>query len=136
MRAKNSGFLTPSFETICSFGSNGAIIHYKPQEGDANNKKIEANNLLLLDSGGHYLDMGTTDVTRTFYLGNKNNISNYQQECFTRYDWFYKMLTLFLYELLNALFSFVLKKGSKRPHTAKLEDFPQWYCVDSLRFIR
>jgi Xaa-Pro aminopeptidase len=84
LRASQLGFLTPSFETICSFGSNGAIIHYKPQEGDSNNKKIESNNLLLLDSGGHYLDMGTTDVTRTFYLGNKETISDYQKECFTR----------------------------------------------------
>ena len=37
---------------------------------------------LLIDSGGHYLDMGTTDVTRTVYLG--DNITPYQKECFTR----------------------------------------------------
>ena len=78
------GFLAPSFETICSFGSNAAMIHYIPQKNDPNNKRITANNLLLLDSGGHYLDMGTTDVTRTLYLGNKETISSYHRECFTR----------------------------------------------------
>jgi Xaa-Pro aminopeptidase len=56
LRAKNSGFLRPSFETICSIGSNGSIIHYKAKEETA--KRIEGNNLLLLDSGGHYVDMG------------------------------------------------------------------------------
>ena len=84
MRATQLGFFTPSFETICSFGANGAIIHYKPEENSEKNKKIQSDNLLLLDSGGHYLDMGTTDVTRTFYLGDKTAISDYHKECFTR----------------------------------------------------
>lgn len=82
-RATKPGFLTPSFETICGFGSNGAIIHYKPHPNEKN-KTIESNNLLLIDSGGHYSDMGTTDVTRTVYLGDKSTISDYQRECFTR----------------------------------------------------
>ena len=56
LRGKYSGFLRPSFETICSIGPNGSIIHYKAKEETA--KKIERNNLLLLDSGGHYVDMG------------------------------------------------------------------------------
>jgi Xaa-Pro aminopeptidase len=56
LRAKYPGFLRPSFETICSIGPNGSVIHYKAKEETA--KKIEANNLLLLDSGGHYVDMG------------------------------------------------------------------------------
>ena len=81
MRTKLVGFLTPSFETICGFGSNGAIIHYKPKIGDT--KRLERNNLFLVDSGGHYLDLGTTDVTRTVFLGNPLNISDYQRECFT-----------------------------------------------------
>ena len=55
LRAKKSGFFTPSFETICSFGSNGSIIHYKPDKNSDKNKKVEQDNLLLLDSGGHYL---------------------------------------------------------------------------------
>lgn len=84
LRATRAGFLSPSFETICGIGSNGAVIHYKPKLDDENTKKIEANNLLLIDSGGHYVDMGTTDVTRTVYLGDKQTITAYQRECFTR----------------------------------------------------
>ena len=56
MRAQQgSGFLRPSFETICAFGANGSVIHYKPEEASA--KQVEAGNLLLLDSGGHYQDV-------------------------------------------------------------------------------
>lgn len=80
MRYNRTGCMGPSFETICSIGSNGAIIHYKPEQETC--KQIENNNVLLIDSGGHYLDMGTTDVTRTVFLG--DNISEYQRECFTR----------------------------------------------------
>ncbi len=82
MRLKTSGCMCPSFETICSIGSNGAIIHYKPEIHSS--KKIESEQILLLDSGGHYLDMGTTDVTRTVFLGDTNKITSYQKECFTR----------------------------------------------------
>lgn len=82
MRLNQTGCLSPSFETICSIGSNGAVIHYKPNE--ENSKLIETNNILLIDSGGHYLDMGTTDVTRTVFLGDTSKISAYQKECFTR----------------------------------------------------
>ena len=82
MRLNQTGCLSPSFETICSIGSNGAVIHYKPNE--ENSKLIETDNILLIDSGGHYLDMGTTDVTRTVFLGDTSKISAYQKECFTR----------------------------------------------------
>lgn len=72
LRATKKGFSKPSFETICSVGANGAIIHYKPNESDST--PIESNSLLLLDSGGHYFDCGTTDVTRTVWLGDKDLI--------------------------------------------------------------
>ena len=58
-------FLQPSFCSISSIGSNGAVIHYSPQKGTAkamNNKEV-----YLLDSGGQYLD-GTTDITRTVHF--------------------------------------------------------------------
>jgi Xaa-Pro aminopeptidase len=55
-----------SFNTICGFGSNGAIIHYAAQEQTA--KTIDDSNMLLLDSGGQYL-CGTTDITRTMHFG-------------------------------------------------------------------
>lgn len=84
MRLEAAGSLGPSFETICGYGSNGAIIHYKP---DKQKSKLvdgkDSNSLFLVDSGGHYLDLGTTDVTRTVYLGDKTTISEYIKECFT-----------------------------------------------------
>ncbi len=55
-----------SFETIAGFAANGAIIHYSPSaQTDA---AIDTSSLLLLDSGGQFLD-GTTDVTRTLHFG-------------------------------------------------------------------
>ncbi|KAH9505610.1 hypothetical protein Btru_056023 [Bulinus truncatus] len=67
-----------SFETIAGFGSNGAIIHYRPS--NSTDKVITGNSLFLLDSGGQYLD-GTTDVTRTVHYGTP---TDYQKECYTR----------------------------------------------------
>ncbi|MDP1988543.1 aminopeptidase family protein P, partial [Phenylobacterium sp.] len=55
-----------SFDTIAGAASNGAIVHYRPTE--RLNKRTEAGSLLLVDSGGQYLD-GTTDVTRTVAIG-------------------------------------------------------------------
>jgi Xaa-Pro aminopeptidase len=65
-RAAMPLYVSPSFDTISSYGSNGAIIHYHPpSEGSA---CLGHSSLYLLDSGGQYLD-GTTDVTRTLYYG-------------------------------------------------------------------
>ncbi|MEM8626962.1 MAG: aminopeptidase P family protein [Pseudomonadota bacterium] len=55
-----------SFDAICGAGPNGAIVHYRVTE--ASNRAIDAGNLVLIDSGGQYLD-GTTDVTRTIAIG-------------------------------------------------------------------
>lgn len=55
-----------SFSTICAYGPNAALMHYHPTKD--NFSKVEAKGLLLIDSGGQYLD-GTTDITRTFVLG-------------------------------------------------------------------
>ena len=55
-----------SFETICGWKSNGAIVHYRVSEKTS--LPIQGQGILLLDSGGQYLD-GTTDVTRTIALG-------------------------------------------------------------------
>jgi len=64
---RNTNALTDiSFETICGSGANGAIVHYRVD--DASNRAIEQNTLLLVDSGGQYLD-GTTDITRTVIIG-------------------------------------------------------------------
>ena len=55
-----------SFDTISATGPNGAHCHYKVDEGS--NRTIEPNSVYLVDSGGQYLD-GTTDVTRTIWVG-------------------------------------------------------------------
>lgn len=56
----------PSFQTIAGYGANGAIVHYRaPRKSSA---KLKKGSLLLVDSGGQYLD-GTTDVTRTIAIG-------------------------------------------------------------------
>jgi Xaa-Pro aminopeptidase len=55
-----------SFSTISGAGSNGAIVHYRVTP--ETNRKLEAGNLYLVDSGGQYPD-GTTDITRTIAIG-------------------------------------------------------------------
>lgn len=66
LRAQQEGFLDLSFDTICGYADHGAIVHYAATpESDV---KLKPEGLLLVDSGGHYLE-GTTDITRTFALG-------------------------------------------------------------------
>lgn len=65
-RARNKEFVSPSFATIAGSGPNGAIVHYRATE--ASNRRLQANEILLLDSGGQYLG-GTTDITRTIIIG-------------------------------------------------------------------
>jgi Xaa-Pro aminopeptidase len=77
LRAAQSGFVEPSFPTIAGAGPNGAIIHYRPMKDTC--RTVDANTLLLLDSGGQY-DCGTTDVTRTMHMGTP---SDHQRACFT-----------------------------------------------------
>ncbi|MFW6250390.1 MAG: aminopeptidase P family protein [Alkalispirochaetaceae bacterium] len=66
LRATRELFVSEAFNTIAGYGPNGAIVHYAPPaEGSA---RIGNDNLLLLDSGGQYID-GTTDITRTTSFG-------------------------------------------------------------------
>jgi Xaa-Pro aminopeptidase len=65
-RQENSLFIETSFETISGAGSNGAIVHYHASA--ETNRKLEANSIYLVDSGGQYFN-GTTDVTRTIAIG-------------------------------------------------------------------
>ncbi len=80
LRGAQEGFLEPSFPTIAGVGPNGAVIHYRPVEGQC--AALSAGGLLLLDSGGQY-DCGTTDVTRTVHLGG-GEPSAAQRDAFTR----------------------------------------------------
>ncbi len=66
LRSENPSYIEPSFMTICAYGANGAIIHYEATR--ENFAKVEAKGMLMVDSGGHYYE-GSTDITRTFILG-------------------------------------------------------------------
>jgi Xaa-Pro aminopeptidase len=65
-RRDTGALLDISFETISGSGPNGAIVHYRVSE--ESNRKLADGELLLIDSGGQYLD-GTTDITRTLAIG-------------------------------------------------------------------
>ena len=65
LRKEIEGYLDLSFHTISAFGKNAAMMHYSAPEKKS--AKIE-DGVYLLDSGGTYLK-GTTDITRTFFLG-------------------------------------------------------------------
>ncbi|MEG0744685.1 MAG: M24 family metallopeptidase, partial [Erysipelotrichaceae bacterium] len=55
---------------IAGYKEHAAMMHYSATE--ETNYKLEAKDLLLVDSGGQYYD-GTTDITRTFALGPISN---------------------------------------------------------------
>jgi len=65
-RARRPGFKSLSFATIAGFNANGAMPHYRATP--ESHSVIEGNGLLLIDSGGQYLD-GTTDITRVVPVG-------------------------------------------------------------------
>lgn len=65
-RAPRKGFLEASFRSISASGVNAALCHYNAAE--ATDAIIDSRLPYLIDSGGQYLD-GTTDVTRTLFLG-------------------------------------------------------------------
>ena len=77
-RQRDNALQDISFETIAGTGPNGAIMHYRvTTETDS---RLEDGHLLVLDSGGQYLD-GTTDITRTIPIGTPTRAA---QEAFTR----------------------------------------------------
>jgi len=65
-RRQDNALQDISFDTIAGTGPNGAIMHYRVSE-DTDAPLLDGQ-LLVLDSGGQYLD-GTTDITRTIPIG-------------------------------------------------------------------
>ncbi len=55
-----------SFDTISAAGPHAASPHYRVDE--TSNIEVAPNSIYLVDSGGQYLD-GTTDITRTVWVG-------------------------------------------------------------------
>lgn len=91
LRRQTEGFLDLSFPTICGYAENGAIVHYQATE--ESHKTVEAKGMLLIDSGGQYME-GTTDVTRTYALG---EVSEEMKQHFT-------LVAMGMLRLLNARF--------------------------------
>ncbi len=65
-RLMGENFVEESFGTIAGYKGNGAIVHYAATKDKC--ATVHPEGMLLLDSGGQYLD-GTTDITRTVWLG-------------------------------------------------------------------
>lgn len=66
LRSQRKNYVSISFNTIAGYREHAAMMHYSatPQSDYV----VENKDLLLVDSGGHYLE-GTTDITRTFIMG-------------------------------------------------------------------
>ncbi len=65
-RKEQDGFIELSFDTICAYNANAAMMHYSATE--ESHAVLKPEGLLLVDSGGQYFE-GTTDITRTMILG-------------------------------------------------------------------
>lgn len=74
-RKEQEHFVGDSFGAIVGYKGNGALPHYRALPESC--ATLEAEGVLLIDSGGQYLD-GTTDTTRTVALGSvpKEAITN------------------------------------------------------------
>ena len=70
-RSQGKNYTDDSFCTIAGWKGNGAIVHYHATPDNC--ARIEGDGVLLLDSGGQYLD-GTTDITRTVWIGSEQAI--------------------------------------------------------------
>ncbi|MDX8348372.1 aminopeptidase family protein P [Cognatiyoonia sp. IB215446] len=77
-RLKTNALRYISFDTISGAGTNGAIVHCRVNENT--NRRVGKDELLLVDSGGQYVD-GTTDITRTIAMGTP---TDEQRACYTR----------------------------------------------------
>lgn len=63
---REQGCIELSFNTICAYNANAAMMHYSATE--KNHAVLKPEGMLLVDSGGQYME-GTTDITRTIALG-------------------------------------------------------------------
>lgn len=65
-RSEQPLYRQESFPAIVAWNEHGAMPHYEPSHDTET--PIAGNGLLLIDTGGQYLD-GTTDITRTIGIG-------------------------------------------------------------------
>ena len=66
LRSEQALNIGVSFDTIAAWGANAAMMHYHATPGNCTT--LAPKGFLLVDCGGQYLD-GTTDITRTYTLG-------------------------------------------------------------------
>ena len=108
-RRETNQLLDVSFETISGAGANGAIVHYRVT--DETNRPVRLNELLLVDSGGQYID-GTTDITRTIIIGTPSDL---HRSCFTR-----------VLQGMIAISRARFPRGVQGQHLDSLARFPLW----------
>lgn len=76
-RAQQELSMGLSFDTIAGYKDHAAMMHYRAVPGVE--YSLEKEGMLLIDSGGQYLD-GTTDITRTIVMG---KLTDEQRKDFT-----------------------------------------------------
>ncbi len=108
-RSKQTDFKGESFPPIVGYKQHGAIVHLSVGEEDA--LSVEAEGILLFDSGGQYFD-GTTDITRTVALG---KITAQQKQDYT-----------LVLKGMIALTNVVFPTGTKGCHLDILARKPLW----------
>lgn len=108
-RRATNALLDISFETISGAGPHGAIVHYRVSE--ETNRAVNSGELLLIDSGGQYLD-GTTDITRTVTVGEPPADA---MACYTR-----------VLQGMIAISRARFPKGVAGQHLDALARFPLW----------
>ncbi|MBR0559663.1 aminopeptidase P family protein [Neokomagataea anthophila] len=79
-REQHADYRGQSFDAISASGPNAAFPHYKAEVG--RDSVLPANSVYLIDSGGQY-PFGTTDITRTVWIGPERP-SDAAKEAFTR----------------------------------------------------
>jgi len=108
-RREGEGYLGQSFDPIMAYGENGAIVHYSATE--ETNAVIQKRGMLLSDTGGHYYE-GTTDITRTFVVG---EVTEEEKKAFT-------LVLAGHLELADAVFP----KGTRGANLDMLAREPLW----------
>ena len=77
LRIEQGNFIRPSFEPISAYGEHAALCHYtSSKETDV---ELKEGNVFLTDTGAGFYE-GSTDITRTYVLG---EIPNIMKEHFT-----------------------------------------------------
>ena len=97
-RSQIPGFIGESFGTIAAVDAHAVLPHYEPIPGSG--APIVPPCVLLVDSGAHY-DRGTTDTTRTWFLG---DVKDFDPELLKQLKADYQAVYQGMTDLMNAEF--------------------------------